>query len=97
MNHPQDWIQSAETDPTHREHPGTHDRHIIRVPVRHLLCWDVLLHWDWQCVSQRHLLPHLPPVLPERHDAGVVFRHPLVVHDQVSVCDKLDLVQYWTK
>ena len=89
MNLTQDWIQSAEIDKTHREHPGTHDSHVLRVPVHLLLRWDVLWHRDWECVRQWHLLHCIPPVLPKRHGTGVVCRHPLVVHDQVSVCENL--------
>ena len=54
---------------------------------------DVLLHRDPEYLCERELLPGPPLVLPERHAAGVVFRHPLVIHDQVLVREKLNWVQ----
>ena len=89
FNLSQDWVQSVETDPTHREHPGTHDRCILPVPVRLLLRRDVLLHRNPEL-----LLPRTPLVLPERHVAGFGRRPPIVIHYQVSLCQKLAVLDH---
>ena len=94
FNLSQDWVQSVETDPTHREHPGTHDRRILPVPVRPLLCRDVLLHRNRERLCERHLLPRTPLVLPERHVAGFGRRPPIVIHYQVSLCQKLAVLDH---